>query len=84
MDEMMEYVTFMVKSKDGNDIEMAVTDEFEFERKNYVVAAVVEGDEIIEDSLYIYKVKPGAEFDVEKITEPGEYERVAEAYATIE
>lgn len=79
-----EYVTFIVQDKDGNDVEMAVVDEFEFERKNYIVSAIVDGDEISGDDRFIYKVKAGAEFDVEKITAPGEYEKVANAYLEME
>lgn len=79
-----EYVTFATKDKDGNDIEMAVVDEFEYSRKNYVVTAIVTGDEIAGDERFIYRVKPGTEFAVEKITVPGEYEEVANAYLEME
>lgn len=84
MEESKEYVIFTVTNKDGDEVTMAVTDEFEFEKKNYVVASVVKDDTVYEEESYIYKVKPGSEFDVDKITEPGEYERVTKAYMEID
>ena len=81
-DNYQEYVTFTVTASDGSEIEMAVVDEFEFERKNYVVSAVVRDDTVDENDLFIYRLilKAGGDFEVEKITAPGEYERIAEAY----
>lgn len=83
-DEYQEYVTFTIVNKDGAEVEMAVIDEFEFEKKNYVSAALIEDDTINEDGLYIYKVKPGKDFDVEKITDPEEYKKVVDAYIDME
>lgn len=80
MDEFNEYVTFMVAASDGTEVEMAVIDEFEFENKNYVAAARVEGDTIDEDGIYIYRVKAGEEFEAEKITNQVDYEKIAQAY----
>lgn len=79
--EFQEYVTFTVTSKEGAEIEMAVMDEFEFEKKNYVVGAVIEEDHIKEEGMYIYcaSVKD-EELIVEKITDPKEYEKIAKAY----
>ena len=48
-----EYVTFTVKSKDGEDIELAVVDEFDFEKKHYVAAARIIDDVISDSSLTI-------------------------------
>jgi len=79
--EFNEYVTFHVTAKDGADVEMAVMDEFEYDHKQYVVGAVVEGDTILEDGLYIYRsIINGDDFTVEKIEKEDEYKRVAEAY----
>lgn len=77
-----EYITFQVKAKDGSDVEMAVVDEFEYERKNYVAAALVTGDEINDENVYIFRVKLKATegFEVEKITAPGEYEKISQIY----
>lgn len=76
-----EYITFHVTSKDGADVEMAVVDEFDFENKHYVVGAVVEGDAINEDGLYIYRsMIEGDDFRVEKIAREFDYKRIAKAY----
>lgn len=83
--EFNEYITFHVTAKDGSDVEMAVVDEFEFEHKQYVVGAVVEGDTILEDGLYIYRsIINGDDFTVEKIEKEFEYKKVAKAYMEME
>ncbi|MCR4567207.1 MAG: DUF1292 domain-containing protein [Pseudobutyrivibrio sp.] len=80
-EEFKEYITFMVKTKDGNEVEMAVIDQFEFENKGYVAAALVDGDTVSDQGCYIYRVKVGEDdFKVEKITNQIDYNRVAEAY----
>lgn len=79
--EFQEYVTFTVTTKEGTEVEMAVVDEFDFKNKHYVVGALIEGDTINEDGMYIYKsVIEGDDFTVEKITSEVEYKQVAEAY----
>lgn len=84
-DEFSEYVTFTITGQDGKEVEMAVMDEFEVDHKTYVAAAVIEGDTINEDGLYIYRVKvTGEDFEVEKIVDKSEYEAVAEAYMEME
>lgn len=81
-EEFQEYITFTTTTKDGREIEMAVVDEFEFERKNYIVSALVENDEILDDNRFIYKMilKADGSFEAEKISNPKEYERIAKAY----
>ena len=82
--EFQEYITFTTTTKDGAEVEMAVVDEFEFERKHYVVGAIIEGETINEDGMYIYRsVISGEEFSVEKIDSEAEYMKVAEAYLKI-
>lgn len=84
-DEYNEYVTFTVTDKDGNEVELAVVDEFEFDHEEYVAAAVVEDDTIVEDGTYIYKVpKDSEEFQVGKITDAEKYAKVAEAYLNMD
>lgn len=46
-----EYVTFSVTAKDGTELEMVVVDDFDFEKKHYVVGAIVK------DELYSYGAK---------------------------
>ena len=80
-----EYITFHVTSKDGADVELAVVDEFDFENKHYVVGALVEGDTINEDGLYIYRsIIEGDDFKVEKIAREFDYKRIAKAYMEME
>lgn len=83
-EEMNEYVTFTVDDREGNEVELAVVDEFEFEHKNYVAAAKIEGDTVSEEGIYIYRVKAGEEFAVEKITNQIDYQKIAEAYMEME
>lgn len=80
-----EYYTFHITAKDGSDVEMAVVDEFEFEKKPYIVGAVVKDDQIMDDGRYIYRytMKAG-EIIAEKITSPTEYEKVVKAYMEME
>jgi hypothetical protein len=85
--EYNEYVTFSVTTKTGDTVEMAVVDEFDFENKHYVVGSLIKDDEIIEEGRYIYKcvMKEGdEEFKVEKIAREFEYNRIAEAYMSME
>ena len=84
-EEMREYATFTTTNKEGNEIEMAVIDEFEFEHKNYVVGALIEEDTVKEDGLFIFKVKEAKEeIIVEKIASQTEYQKIAEAYMEME
>ena len=84
-EEMREYATFTTTNKEGNEIEMAVIDEFEFEHKNYVVGALIEEDTVKEDGLFIFKVKEAKEeIVVEKISSQTEYQKIAEAYMEME
>lgn len=83
-DEMKEYITFTTTNKDGEPVELAVVDEFEFEHKNYVVGALIVDDAINEEGLYIYRVKTtGDDFVVEKITNQVDYQKIAKAYMEI-
>lgn len=79
--EFQEYITFHVTAKDGTDVEMAVVDEFDFEKEHYVVGAIVEDDTINDDGRYIYRsVMNGDDFTVEKIKREFDYKRIAEVY----
>ncbi len=81
MDEFKEYVTFTITASDGSEVELAVLEEFEFEKKTYVAAAKVEGDTVSEEGVYIYRTVIGEEdFTVEKIEDKTEYEKVVNAY----
>ena len=76
-----EYVTCERTTKDGNSIEMAVVDEFEYKKQHYVAAAVINDDMINEDELYIYRsILSEDDFSAEQITDLKEYEEIANAY----
>ncbi|MCR4695540.1 MAG: DUF1292 domain-containing protein [Pseudobutyrivibrio sp.] len=79
--EMREYITFVVPTKDGDEVEMAVIDQFEFENKSYVAAALVDGDTVNTEGCFIYRVRVTEDdFKVEKIHSQVDYNRVAAAY----
>lgn len=80
-EEFEEYTVFVIEDKDGNEVEMAVVDEFSYEDVAYVAAAKVEGDSISEDGVFIFKVEEDSEdFLVSKLEDPEQYQKVAEAY----
>ncbi len=82
MEEFSDYTVFTTKTSDGREVEMAVIDEFEFEKKYYVSAALVEGDTINSEGLYIYRARiENGEFRAEKIHSAVDYKRVCDAYA---
>lgn len=84
-EEFKEYATFITTNKDGNEIEMAIMDEFEFEHKNYVVGALIEDNTINEEGLFIFRVKEmGEDIKVEKISSQTDYQRIAQAYMEME
>lgn len=81
MDGFDEYVIFTVKNKAGEDVDMALVDEFDYKHKHYVVGAIVEGETINEDGLFIYRaVEKEDDFEAVKIESPSEYEEIAKAY----
>lgn len=80
-----EYATFTITTSAGEEVEMAVVDEFEYEHKNYVAAARIIDDGIDEEGLFIYRVKVGEDdFKVEKITNKFDYDKVVNAYMEME
>lgn len=84
-DEVREYTTFVTTNKAGDEIELAVVDEFEYEHKTYVVGALIEDDAVNEDALFVFKLKEAEEeIIVEKITNADEYQKIAQAYMEME
>lgn len=82
---MEEYITFKILSKAGEEVEMAVVDEFDFEHKHYVAASRVVDDTIDQEGLFIFKAHvKDEEFVPEKITDANEYQRIAQAYMEME
>lgn len=84
-EEFKEYATFTTTDKAGNEIEMAIMDEFEFEHKNYVVGALIEENTINEEGFFIFRIKEmGEDIKVEKISNATEYQKIAQAYMEME
>lgn len=80
-----EYVVFTVNASDGQEVTMAIVDEFDFENKHYIVSARVIDDVISDEGQYIYRAKiTGDDFVPEKITNHVDYERIVNAYMEME
>jgi len=80
-EELVEYDTFTY-DLNGKVMEWAITDEFEYEGKKYIVCAEVVGDSLSEEGLYLFeKVEDdGEEITVKNIDSEEEYNRVVDAY----
>ena len=84
-EEFKEYTIFTTTNKEGNEMEMAVVDEFEFEHKHYAAAALIEDNVINDEGMFIFRVKEvGDDVQFEKISSQAEYQRIAQAYMEIE
>lgn len=84
-EDYVEYETFMETTSKGEEVEMAIVDRFVFEEKHYVVAALVKGDEISDDGLFVYRSSMiDGELVIKKIEDADEYSRIAEYYASLE
>lgn len=78
-EELFEYDTFELDWNNKN-VEFAITEEFEFEGKTYILCAEVKGDEIDED-VYLFRAEiEDEEITVENIESEQEYNRIVEAY----
>lgn len=85
INEYQEYVTFTITAKDGSVLEMAVVDEFEFEKKHYVVGSIIKDDVIDAEGQYIFEsIINGDDFTVQKIKKDFDYRRIAKAYMEME
>lgn len=83
-DDMVEYDTFTYELN-GKTMEWAITEEFEFEGKTYIVCAEVVGDELSDEGLYLFEgVSEGDEITVRNIDSEEEYNRVVDAYCALE
>lgn len=84
-EEMVEYDTFTY-DLNGKVMEWAITDEFAFEGKKYIVCAEVVGDSLSEEGLYLFeKVEDdGEEITVKNIDSEEEYNKAVDAYCALE
>lgn len=83
-EETVEYDTFSYELG-GRNMEWAITDEFEFEGKTYIVCQEVIGDTLSDEGLYLFEgVSEGEEITVRNIDSEEEYNRVVDAYCALE
>ena len=79
-EQLLEFDTFNLELN-GKDIEFAITEEFDFEGKHYILCAEVTGDEINDEEVYLFRaIMEDAEITVESIETEEEYDRIVEAY----
>ena len=82
-EDMVEYETFTYELN-GKTMEWAITEEFEFEGKTYIVCAEVVGDELSDEGLYLFEgISEGEEITVRNIDSEEEYNRVVDAYCKL-
>jgi uncharacterized protein YrzB (UPF0473 family) len=79
-EQLLEFDTFNLELN-GKDIEFAITEEFDFEGKHYILCGEVKGDEINDEEVYLFRaVMEENEITVESIETEEEYDRIVEAY----
>ena len=79
-EQLLEFDTFNLELN-GKEIEFAITEEFDFEGKHYILCGEVSGDEINDEEVYLFRaVMEDIEITVESIETEEEYDRIVEAY----
>lgn len=84
MSEYETYDTFYTTNRYGEKIELAIVDRFTLEDRNFVVSALVSGDTVKTDALFVYEeTGSGDETEIIKIEDPLEYARISEYYQNL-
>lgn len=79
-EQLLEFDTFNLELN-GKEIEFAITEEFDFEGKHYILCGEVSGDEINDEEVYLFRaIMEDTEITVESIETEEEYDRIVEAY----
>ena len=79
-EQLLEFDTFSLELN-GKETEFAITEEFDFEGKHYILCGEVEGDEINDEEVYLFRaIMEEEEITVESIETEEEYDRIVEAY----
>ncbi len=79
-EQLLEFDTFTL-DLNGKEMEFAITEEFDFEGKHYILCGEVNGDEINDEEVYLFRAEmDDTEITVESIETEEEYERIVEAY----
>ncbi len=79
-EQLLEFDTFVLELN-GKEMEFAITEEFDFEGKHYILCGEVTGDEINDEEVYLFRaIMEDTEITVESIETEEEYDRIVEAY----
>ena len=79
-EQLLEFDTFVLECN-GEETEFAITEEFDYEGKHYILCGEVNGDEINDEEVYLFRaVVEENEITVESIDTEEEYDRIVEAY----
>ncbi len=79
-EQLLEFDTFVLEWN-GEETEFAITEEFDYEGKHYILCGEVNGDEINDEEVYLFRaVVEENEITVESIDTEEEYDRIVEAY----
>ena len=82
-EQLLEFDTFVL-DMNGKEVEFAITEEFDFEDKHYILCGEVNGEEINDEEVYLFRaIMEEEEITVESIETEEEYDRIVEAYYTI-
>jgi uncharacterized protein YrzB (UPF0473 family) len=82
-EEMIEVETVMLPGEDGKEHEYAILDDFQLDGKNYMVIAVIEGDEIAEEMELLRYREEGDDMIFDIIEDEEELQRAAEFYDSL-
>lgn len=79
-EQLLEFDTFSLELN-GKEMEFAITEEFDFEGKHYILCGEVNGDEINDEEVYLFRaIMEENDITVESIETEEEYDRIVEAY----
>ena len=79
-EQLLEFDTFNLELN-GKEIEFAITEEFDFEGKHYILCGEINGEEINDEEVYLFRAEMEEdEITVESIDTEEEYDRIVEAY----
>ena len=82
-EQLLEFDTFVL-DMNGKEVEFAITEEFDFEDKHYILCGEVNGEEINDEEVYLFRaIMEEEEITVESIETEEEYDRIVEAYYTL-
>lgn len=79
-EQLIEFDTFQL-DLNGKEVEFAITEEFDFEGKHYILCGEVVNDEVNDEEVYLFRaIMEEEEITVESIDTEEEYNRIVEAY----